>query len=287
MHDQAEVLRKKALDTARQPKTIAVISGKGGVGKSNFSLNFSISLGQQGSRILLIDFDIGMGNIDILLGNSSPHTMADYLTSDVTLDQTIVKGTEGVDYIAGGSGLNYLINLDFSRVDQFIEDLQGLITHYDYLIFDMGAGMDRDTQSVLLSVNEIIVITTPEPPAMMDAYAVMKYIHHLNPNIPFYLVANRVSSVKEGKETLARLSEVLERFLGKKPVQLGLLPDDHNVVQAVKRQIPFLILNRKSPVSKAIVNLTERYLRDLTEDPFSRLGITFTARLKQFLFERQ
>jgi flagellar biosynthesis protein FlhG len=288
MSDQAEKLRERLKQSlpGKEAKTLAVVSGKGGVGKSNFSLNFSISLARKDFKVLLFDLDIGMGNIEILMGKSSPLSIADFMSGHSTLEEIIFRGPEGIDYIAGGTGLSHLVKMDRGTVEHFTSSLGEVLKKYDYLIFDMGAGLNEETLSILLSVNEIFVITTTEPTSLMDAYATMKYIHMADSALPFYLVVNRAGSMKEGNETLSRLDDVLNKFLGRSTIKLGMLPDDKSVHEAVKRQIPFVLFNERSQVSKGMANIIEKYMNKVSYSAEKRDNRGFTARLKQFLFER-
>ncbi|MEH7440937.1 MinD/ParA family protein [Bacillus sp. JJ1122] len=288
MSDQAEKLRERLKQTTlnKEAKTLAVVSGKGGVGKSNFSLNFSISLARKGLKVLLFDLDIGMGNIEILMGRSTHLSIADFLSGKSTLEEIIFQGPEGIEYISGGTGLSQLIKMDRNTVDYFTSSLGEVLKKYDYLIFDMGAGLNEETLSILLSVNEIFVITTTEPTSLMDAYATMKYIHMADSTLPFYLVVNRAGTVKEGNETLSRLEDVLKKFLGRSTIKLGMLPDDKSVHEAVKRQIPFVMFNERSQVSKGMAAILEKYMEKVSYNAEKRDNRSFTARLKQFLFER-
>ncbi|CAM3703963.1 MinD/ParA family protein [Mesobacillus zeae] len=287
--DQAERLRSrlKEQDSLKSAKTIAVVSGKGGVGKSNFSLNFSISLAKKGHRVLLFDLDIGMGNIEILLGSSSPLSFADYLTGNASLFDLIVPSETGIDYISGGTGFSRIISMDSASASRFVGDLGKVLDGYDFAIFDMGAGMSEQYLAIILAVNEIIAITAPEPTAMMDAYAAIKYIHHSNSEMLFHLVVNRVRSQREGEETLGRIEQVLLRFLGKQPVKLGMLPDDPLVPQAVKRQVPFSVLYPKAPASRALKLMVSRYETSSNNYEDRKETGGFASRLKRFLFERE
>lgn len=285
MKDQAENLRLKLkkLEMKTNARAIAVVSGKGGVGKSNFSLNFSLSLAKRGFKILLFDMDVGMGNLDILMGRSSERTMADYFSGAFSLRDCIVEGPEGIRYIGGGSGLNQPVNLN--QLGTLTAELDRVLAEYDYLIFDMGAGASEGALKFLLSVNDIIVVTTPEPTALMDAYAMMKYLHRLDDQLPFEIVVNRARTKKEGFEALNRLSTVLKNFLDRESFSLGVLPDDRTVQLAVSRQIPFLSYNPRSKVSVALEDLVIRYIHrgipmDRDQAP------SFVAKLKKFLFER-
>ncbi|MBS8263479.1 MinD/ParA family protein [Mesobacillus boroniphilus] len=288
MNDQAEKLRNrlKMNTPANEAKTLAVVSGKGGVGKSNFSLNFSISLAKKGFKVLLFDLDIGMGNIEILMGKHSSLSIADFLSGKSSMEEVIFQGPHGVEYISGGTGLSQLVRMDRNSVEYFTSSLSEVLRKYDYLIFDMGAGLNEETLSILLSVNEIFVITTTEPTSLMDAYATMKYIHLADSELPFYLVVNRAGSVKEGNDTMARLEDVLVKFLGRTPTKLGMLPDDKTVQEAVKRQIPFTMFNERSQASKGMAAIIEKYINKESYNAEKRDNRSFTARLKQFLFER-
>lgn len=286
MKDQAESLRLRLQRKhGLKPKTkaIAVVSGKGGVGKSNFSLNFSISLSKHGFSVLLFDMDVGMGNLDILMGKSSEKTIVDYLTGDAPLTDIIREGPEGIKYIGGGSGLSQLVNLE--RMGTLSEELDTFLEDYDYLIFDMGAGINEESLKFLLSVHEIIVITTPEPTALMDAYAIMKYLYIADAKLPFHIVANRTHSFQEGDATIKRLSDVVKKFLDREPHWLGILPDDREVQQAVSRQIPFMTYNPKSKASLALEEIVDRFIKGISEIPVKQ-SESFVSRLKKFLFER-
>ncbi|MBU8768598.1 MinD/ParA family protein [Cytobacillus oceanisediminis] len=289
MNDQAEGLRarlKEEDSRNHQVKTIAVVSGKGGVGKSNFSLNFSISLCRIGYRVLLFDLDIGMGNLEILMGRSAKYSIADFLEKNIPLKNIISEGPLGLDYIGGGTGLSHFVKLDDEQISRFTDELADLIQNYDYIIFDMGAGITEESARFILSVQEIAVITTPEPTSITDAYSVMKHIHLLDGTIPFHLVINRSDGEREGKETYKRISAVVSRFLGREADLLGIIPDDRSIQQAVKRQIPFILHQGNSAASKAIRNMTEK----VGGRPIGHTGehhsAQFISKLKEFLFNR-
>ncbi|TCJ05970.1 MinD/ParA family protein [Cytobacillus praedii] len=289
MKDQAEELRIKLKVAAedKAPKTMAVVSGKGGVGKSNLSLSFSISLASKGNRVLLFDMDMGMGNLDILMGNTSESSIVDFFAGSITLKDAVMDGPKGLKYIAGGSGLSHLVGLDVELVDKFIKELTVMFNEYDYVIFDMGAGITDGTLKFILSVQEIVVITTPEPTAMTDAYAMMKHIHLMDTTIPFYVVINRVQSEKEGQQTFTRLSKVVKSFLDREIICLGTVPDDRVIQQAVRSQIPFILYNEKAQASRALKEISNKYTRGQLSQEFKLSNSRhFVSKLKQFLFER-
>jgi flagellar biosynthesis protein FlhG len=289
MKDQAEELRIKLKVAAedKAPKTLAVVSGKGGVGKSNLSLSFSISLASKGNKVLLFDMDLGMGNLDILMGNTSETSIVDFFEGSISLKDAVMDGPEGLKYIAGGSGLSHLVGLDVELVDKFIKELTVIFKEYDYVIFDMGAGITDGTLKFILSVQEIVVITTPEPTAMTDAYAMMKHIHLMDTTIPFYVVINRVQSEKEGQQTFSRLSKVVKSFLDREIICLGTVPDDRVIQQAVRSQIPFILYNEKAQASRALKEISNKYTRgQLSQELKTSNSHHFVSKLKQFLFER-
>ncbi|MFS0667517.1 MinD/ParA family protein [Peribacillus frigoritolerans] len=284
MKDQAENLRRRleARQNQSMAKTIAVLSGKGGVGKSNFSLNFSIALSQRGKKVLLFDLDIGMGNIDILIGENSPCSIIDFLEKECRLKDIIMSGPGNISVITGGTGMTNLFSLDEDKYTRFNEEFSLLLANYDYILFDMGAGITGDSVKFLLCVDEMVVITTPEPTSIMDAYSAMKYIHSVNKEIPFLLVCNRVFSNKDGKETINRLQNALVKFLGSEAVALGYLPDDRTVPKSVAKQMPFLLFDSEADVSKAIMDIASRYANHSIGEELTMQKSRFLQNMKRY-----
>ncbi|PAE21407.1 MinD/ParA family protein [Robertmurraya siralis] len=287
MKDQAEALRRRLnnMSKLRKMKALAVVSGKGGVGKSNFSLNFAISLCRKGYKVLLFDMDVGMGNIDILLGKSSKYTIVDFFDKKESLNNVVMEGPENLHYIAGGTGLNRLFKLDKDMIEKFTEEFSAVLNAYDYVIFDMGAGVTEETLQLILSVDEIILVTTPEPTSITDGYAMLKHIHMQNEKVPFLVVVNRTIEKNDGLITFNRLNSVTKKFLRRELKLLGMIPDDKSVRIAVANQTPF-VLTTKSLTSKALVELTERYEQENFNEMQSSNAIQFVSKLKRFLFER-
>jgi flagellar biosynthesis protein FlhG len=163
--------------------------------------------------------------------------------------------------------------------------LDAFLEEYDYLIFDMGAGINEASLKFLLSVHEIFVITTSEPTSLMDAYAIIKYLHYLDEKLPFQFVVNRAHTYQDGSTTLKRLTDVVKKFLDLDPISLGILPDDRFVQQAVTRQVPFTIFNPNSKASLALEELVNRFIEGVQQMPIQQSN-SFVSRLKKFLFER-
>ncbi|HHY74643.1 MAG TPA: MinD/ParA family protein [Bacillus bacterium] len=284
MRDQAEKLRAKIekLQSGAKTKTIAVVSGKGGVGKSNFSLNFALGLGKTGASVLLFDMDIGMGNIDILMGVTSRHTIVDMFENDLELKDIIEKGAENLSYVAAGTGLSTIFKLETSKFENFASQLEELVEDYQYIIFDMGAGITDDSMQFILAANEIIVIVTPEPTSITDAYAAMKYIHLKESEMPFYLIINRAFSEKQALSTSNRLGSAVKRFLEKDIVSLGDLPDDRIVSKAVSHQTPFLLYAPDSNVSRSMLTIVNRYTKSDFNQKKSASSYSFISKLRQY-----
>ncbi|MGP4107002.1 MinD/ParA family protein [Virgibacillus sp. L01] len=287
IHDQAASLRRQLeiSKDPRQARTIAIVSGKGGVGKSNVALNFSLELLNQDKKVLLLDLDVGMGNIDILLGLHSEKTIVDMFTDHLPVHDIIETGPRGLAYIAAGSGLSGLFMMDEEKRDYFYKQYNELVKLYDYIIFDMGAGATNDSLSLILASDECIVITTPEPTSITDAYGMIKHILNRQGNMPISVIMNRSASAKSGNKALDRFQRVVAQFLNVEVKKIGILPNDKIVSTAVIRQIPYVLLDDKAAVSKAIKVIVRNYTLNSTEYQ-QRKSTSFVKRLKQFMMER-
>jgi flagellar biosynthesis protein FlhG len=285
MYDQAERLRERLNSLRTQANSIAVISGKGGVGKSNFSLNFSLALQNDNKRVLLFDLDIGMGNIDILIGESSEHTIVDFFNNKLSLTEIISKGPNGLDYISGGTGLGDIFKLNEEMFQRFMNELDLLFKAYDIVLFDMGAGISEESLRFLLSVDEIIVITTPEPTSMTDAYAAIKSICIHHESMPFSIVVNRSLNKKVGDETFKRLYQTMFHFLKREVTLLGMIPDDTTIMKAVIEQTPFLIYRPNCQASKAIVTISKDYLERKSLGQAEIITSPFITKLKHLFMK--
>lgn len=287
MNDQADKLRKKIemLRAYRQAKTIAVVSGKGGVGKSNFALNFGIALAQKHKKVLIFDLDIGMGNIDILLGLTANYSIVNMFDGRMSIHDIIEKGPNDISYVAAGSGLSEIFSMDVQKFDYFLNQLKELINSYDYIIFDMGAGISKDSLYYMLAADECFVITTPEPTALTDSYGIIKHMVSKKEDAPLYLLVNRAHNQKSGQLTLERLQQVVYQFLQKKVSALGVLPEDKTVLKAVSSQTPFVLYNPDALASIAIHQLVEQYVANKI-DIEKKVPYSFVNKLKQFFKER-
>ncbi|MGG1661400.1 MinD/ParA family protein [Brevibacillus sp. NRS-1366] len=286
MRDQAERLRERMQQkTAERPtRLVTVTSGKGGVGKSNISLNFGLGLNEMGHKAVLFDVDLGLANLDVLMGITPQKHLFHLLEPNTTVWDIIEKGPGGLEFIAGGSGFTQIMQLDDEKLDRLFTKLNPLQGYADTIIFDTGAGLSKESIRFMLSSDEVILVTTPEPPAITDAYAVIKMLHSRNPAITIRLVINRVTSEREGKMTADKLAMVAKRFLNMDIHSLGYVSDDPHVSKAVKQQRPFLLTYPQAQASRSIRNLVGRYLENPTTTIMQANGLKgFLAKLKNFI----
>ncbi|MED3660416.1 P-loop NTPase [Ureibacillus terrenus] len=186
MRDQAEKLRLKMLERqGALGRAIAVVNGKGGVGKSNFTTNFAINLAKLGKKVVILDMDLGMANVHILIGKQGRHHLRDYLEGTVSLEEILYQGPYNIHYISGGSGFTSVVEWSEEMFEAFVYGFGQLQKKYDFILFDMGAGATNWSLDVLTSIDEIIVITTCEPTSITDAYSMMKFILLKEPNKTF------------------------------------------------------------------------------------------------------
>ena len=276
MADQAAALRKMLKQQENKCRSVAVVSGKGGVGKSNFSVSFSIALAQRGTRVLVIDMDIGMGNIQILTGSHSAPGLKQYLDGEVALEDTVMEGPGGISYIAGGSGLDKIMEWDETSFQRLMEAFEGFQQEYEVILFDMGAGAAADTLELLMSTEDIFVLTTPEPTAVMDAYSMMKFICLKKFTGRISLICNRSEAETEGTQTAGRLIAAMKNFMETDVRLLGTIPEDRAVKGAVKLQKPLILAFPQSNAAKKIRQMAEVYLNGKTAEQTP----TITEKLK-------
>jgi flagellar biosynthesis protein FlhG len=280
MHDQAAQLRERLQRNVRNRPTrlVTVTSGKGGVGKSNFTLNFALGLMERGQKVVIFDVDLGLANLDVLMGISPKKHLLHLLEPNRTIWDILENGPNGLEFIAGGSGFTQILQFDDEKLDTLFSRLEELQGYADTVFLDTGAGISKESLRFMLSSDEVLLVTTPEPTAITDAYAVIKMIHSKNPNTPIRLVINRVGSAQEGKNTADKLSLVAKRFLGMEIATLGFVPDDAAVSKAVKQQKPFFLTYPHSQASKGIRELVDAYLGGA-----SRNGMDSDGGLRGFL----
>ena len=268
MTDQAEGLRRLAeqvntktdreeTETRRSARTriIAIASGKGGVGKSNLSVNLSIALSDLGRKVLLLDADLGLANVNVLLGVIPKYNLFHVIKGERKISEIVLRVPQGIDIIAGASGFTELANLNSEYRKRIIKDLNS-IQNYDYIIVDTAAGVSHNVLSFIQASDEVIIITTPEPTSITDAYGIIKAI--VNENFKdIRIVINRIGNIIEGKKVSDKIIRISQQFLNIAITNLGYMFDDEALVRAVKSQEAVLRSSPASKVSRSIVNLAQ------------------------------
>ncbi len=285
-YDQASNLRHQVNSHSTKTKTtkvIAITSGKGGVGKSNFTLNFALALSSKGVKTAILDADIGLANIDVLLGIASKYSLLDLIHSQKNIWDIMETGPLGLNIIAGGSALENMLDLKKQDVQYLLEQLLLLNEYFDTLLIDTGAGINDESLTFILSADEVFLVTTPEPTSITDAYSMIKILLSKKKDIKINLVINRVSNEQEAVNTANRLKMVTERFLDYNIQLLGYIYDDDAVKKAVKKQKPFYISFPSSKASHNIEQLVDAYTKQ-KNDGSSSYGVrSFLSKMTHLL----
>lgn len=266
MHDQAEALRHMVMTRdgppPRNTRIITVTSGKGGVGKSNFSLNFALALQKRGYSVLLFDADIGMANIDVLMGIPTQYNLLHLLRREKTIWEIIQTGPHGLRFIGGGSGFKDLVRLSDEDLEYFADQIGRLHGQVDFLLFDTGAGLSKETVRFITAAQETIVVTTPEPTSITDAYALIKMVSTMGHQVDFRLIVNRISDEREGRQTADNIRQVASKYLSIDLPLLGFVPDDAHVSKAVKRQTALSVAYPDSAAVRGIDRIAAKFLSE-------------------------
>jgi flagellar biosynthesis protein FlhG len=272
--DQAATLRKLAAekkeDRVKQTKTIAITSGKGGVGKTSLAVSLSIAIARNGqTKVTLLDADLGLANINVILGVIPQFNLYHVIKGKKKLKDIVIDVPEGIKIIAGASGFHQLANLDMKQRKEFIDEFQSLEGD-DYMVIDTGAGVSQNVLSFVVAADEVIVVTTPEPTAITDAYGIIKSIASQTNDKPIRLVVNRVQSVSEGRRVAQRIINIAGQFLNIKVDSLGFIFDDPLVAKSVRNQKPFIVGYPKARSSVCVAMIADKITN--RESEYSRAG---------------
>lgn len=255
-------------------RVITVTSGKGGVGKTNFSLNLGIQLSKMKKRVIIIDADFGLANIEVLFGIIPKYNLADVLKGNKDISDILADGPMGIKFISGGSGIKELSNITERQTSYFINNFSYLDAVSDIIIIDTSAGISRSVVNFVKASDETIIITTPEPTSITDAYALMKIIREENKIAPkFRLVVNRVDNNEEGLEVYSKINMASTKFLGIQLQNLGYIPYDNCLVKAVKHQEPAVICFPQCEFTKAIEDISYTLMNVKHENSSKETGI--------------
>jgi flagellar biosynthesis protein FlhG len=256
MLDQAQRLRQMAGESANmgaenRPKVITVTSGKGGVGKSNIVVNLSIALQKMGKKVMIFDADIGMGNDDIIMGCSSKYNVFDVINKGKEIEEVVLTGPFGVKLLPGGSALTKVEDLTENQRNVFLNKLTAL-TGLDYIIMDTGAGVNKSVLGFIACSEDLIIVTTPEPTSLTDAYSLLKAVKHFKIKDSAKVIVNRSLDNNDANMTFNKFNNAVTKFLGMDLEYLGKVSEDKKLSYAVREQKPVIVSYPNSEAARDI-----------------------------------
>ena len=276
--DQADTLRQMARDVRKGPQSassqtnigadqkgirvISVTSGKGGVGKSNVVSNLAIAMSMQGKKVLVIDADLGLGNLDVLLGLSPPYNLNHVLTGEKSLSEILIDGPAGIKIIPAGSGVQEFTSLGQHEKLLLLDELDMLEEQFDFMIVDTEAGISENVTYFTVAAQEIIVVVTPEPTSITDVYALIKLLATRYSEHHFKVLVNMAKNSEDALEVFRKLANVAGRFLDISLDYLGCVVKDEKVIEAVKRQKAVSELFPESEAAICFVTLAKRVIEN-------------------------
>ncbi len=260
--DQAEQLRNLVKKQTRQEhlaRVITVTSGKGGVGKSNISLNLAIQFSRLRKKVVILDADFGLANIEVMLGIRPQYNLSDVIFRGRSVGEIITKGPGNIGFVSGGSGIHELANLTSGQLKILVNVMYQLDSIADIIIIDTGAGISDNVMEMILSSSEILLVATPEPASITDAYVLLKTLKtqegYNKDSLKIRLLGNRTQNREEGRELFEKLDSVVGKFLDMEMDYMGAVPYDSFLQKAVMKQRRVSLAYPNAPSSKAIQEL--------------------------------
>ena len=264
----ARALRSPAEGLFRN-RVLAISSGKGGVGKTNVVAGLALALARLKQRVVIVDADFGLANLDILLGLEPAHTLEQVLRGEKVLEEILVEGPEGIRIVPASSGVQELTRLDDAAELRLVQGLQRIAEDADWMLVDTAAGVHDSVVKLLMAAQQVLLVATPEPASLVDAYAVLKVLHLRDAEKPVRLVVNNAQSADEAGETIEQLDLATRRFLGRPVEALGVIPHDPWLLQAVREQRCVVDRFPQSPSARAFESLARILVDGGQWDPAS------------------
>lgn len=280
--DQAEQLRNVVKqinqNNTKTARVITVTSGKGGVGKSNVSVNLAVQLKKAGKNVIIFDADFGLANVEVMFGAIPQYNLSDLIYSGKSIKEIITPGPLGIGFISGGSGIIGLNNLHKEQIVYLVNSINELDDMADFIIIDTGAGISDQVMEFVLASPEILLVTTPEPSSLTDSYSLLKTLYK-NPNFTasksrVHVIANRVTSYEDGKGVFDKLNSVVAQFLQGNLNYLGMIPQDLAIDRAVRQQKTVTLNEPNSNAAKAFNVLANNLLDGTNEQAPIKRGIS-------------
>lgn len=259
-------LQKMMANETDRPRVLAITSGKGGVGKTNIASNLSICFAANSKKVLLFDADLGLGNVDVVINADSNYNLTHVLSGYKELREIISIAPGGVEVICGGSGVEELANISPFQLQRLLDDFETLQNSHDMIVIDTGAGIHNSTISFCQAADHVLVVTTPEPASMTDAYAMIKVLASRGYAGQISLVVNMAASVAEGKRIYRQISQVASRFLNIQIYEAGIICRTEKLINSVRKRLPVVLNYPKSRITADFVAMAAR----LTKSPVKR-----------------
>jgi flagellar biosynthesis protein FlhG len=273
---------KKELNIPRM-FTVTVASGKGGVGKSTISLNLAIALSQRKRRVILLDGDLGLGNINVMLGIKPEKDLSNVIDGECEIEDAIIKGPWGISILPAGSGYEDMAEMNDEDRGRLLFALRKLQKYADALVIDAGAGIGSNVLSLALVADVIMVVVTPDVASLTDAYSLIKVISQRPESGRFEVVVNRANSTLAGEQITSKLSSVAKKFLGREVIRLGIIFEDSHVNHALMNRKPLLLAHPRCAASMEIRAIADLLIKELWQKRMKYHPTHLDERLKKLI----
>lgn len=268
------------MENQNKTLSLSILSGKGGVGKTNIALNLAFALHKLGHNTLIVDCDLGLANLDVMLGIAPEGSLHDLLNRNSKIQDVLYNlGERGLDLIPAASGVTDILELDEDQQEQVASTLERILKKYGFLILDIGAGISRTVQSFAGMTHHQIVVITPEPTSLTDGYALTKVLYTQKMASNFHIIVNMVNSEHEAKTGFERIRAACEKFLDLRVNYLGFVRYDNAVPDSVRNQTPFYKADENSTpardiavVARRLIKLRELYMEKISASPALKIG---------------
>jgi flagellar biosynthesis protein FlhG len=261
-------------------KSIAIANGKGGVGKTSLSASLAISLREHGHSVLLVDLDLGLANLDLILGLKPETTLRQVVRDGTGISEAIVCGPEGVDVVTGGSGVKELACLEKAQLEALAESVRSAGSKYDFLVLDTASGVGENVMVFLARSDRVLIVATPDPTSIIDAFATAKILFGERPDADVSLVVNMAESETHGQTVFNRFKAIVGQFVNRDVSLAGVIEFDESVRKSTLSREPFILKFPKSKASKQVDALVE-WIVDPPEERMDSEAVGILRRMRQ------